>query len=119
MSQPIVSRGYIEEVLWGLANLLAIEEHCVDGECTLREYASIRMYREVWVQRLNEILNNPNFRRDWCIVKHLLLAAYHALENASAVIRDNPDDLEGASKWIELSKLLFGMAEKKAMGGGE
>jgi len=114
-----IGRGYIEELAWTVANLLALEEHVVDlPEFRADLYPRVRLWREHYVLKLMEAVNNPNFGRDWCVVKHLLLAAVHSLECASFIIRADPERAGEAKGYLALAKQLFDLAVEVATGGG-
>jgi len=117
VSEKIIHRGYLEEVMWGLANVLALEEHIVDSNRPPEEYIMVRQWREVYNQKLRDLSNNPDYSKTWCLVKHLLLASYHALECASAVARDDPGNAKDVEYWLQTSRVLFFKAGEIITGG--
>ena len=107
----ITSRGLVEEVMWALANLLALEEHYVD-EVELRgQYVSVRLLRDEYVKWLARVsqADEKKFATYWCVIKHLLLAAVHSLEIASGMVKNNYKR-EDVERMLEISKFAFDMA---------
>ncbi|MEZ0346480.1 MAG: hypothetical protein ABWK01_08005 [Infirmifilum sp.] len=105
--QPVLGRGVADELLYLVANLLALEEHLFElGD--LEAARHVREARRDAVDRLSLILagkpaSETRLKATWCALKHALLAWYHAYEAALAT-----GDFELAG----LSKGLFGAAQQ-------
>lgn len=110
------SRGYVEELLWLLGNLLALEEHYVDTVRDTAGYVQARMLRAVAQQHLVKAGLDP---KRWCEVKHLLLSAVHFLECASALAASGQIDdeaLKEIDRFIEASRTAFAQAKRVVTG---
>lgn len=101
----VVGRGALEEQLYLLAHLLNLEEHLAE----VGDLESAVKVRELRREALDElalsVAGRPaaetGLRAAWCIVKHALLASYHAYE-AALMLR--------SPRLAGLSRELWGLA---------
>ena len=105
-----LGRGSVEELLYLLGNLLALEEHY--SELGMLDSLDVaRALRVELVDRLFTVLGMDEHRGEWCVLKHLLLIMIHAHEalgmlgsqsELSSVLKDIMDtSLQASMKLVE------------------
>lgn len=79
-----IGRGLLEEMMYTLANMLALEEHLAENgyfsEAVDVRRRRIKLVHSIVRDYYGKDVKDTLLRRDWCIVKHLLLISYHAYE---------------------------------------
>jgi len=79
-----IGRGEVEELMYTLANLLALEEHYAElgmsDEAIYTRSIRVKTIREYVKSRFNVDVEGTALASTWCIIKHLLLSSYHAYE---------------------------------------
>ncbi len=105
-----LGRGSVEELLYLLANLLALEEHYSELGM-LEGLDAARSLRVALVDKLFTVLGMDEHRGEWCVLKHLLLVMIHAHEalgmlgsqhELSGILRDIMDAaLRASMKLVE------------------
>ncbi|MEZ0394551.1 MAG: hypothetical protein ABWK00_05885 [Desulfurococcaceae archaeon] len=123
--EPVLGRGLTDELLYLIANLLALEEHLFElGD--LEAARRVREARREVVERLSLLLSGrpareTRLRATWCALKHALLAWYHAYEAALASgdgeLAGISRDLLGAARGI-LEESFKPTGEGQEGGGG-
>jgi hypothetical protein len=109
-----LGRGTLQELMWLLMNVLALEEHLAETPLEDLTLLDARAMRAETLEKITYLLSGKKpgetmLRRYWCIVKHLLLASMHGFEVAGQIVDTHPDE-----SWdmLELSRITFSKAEE-------
>jgi len=109
-----LGRGTLQELMWLLMNVLALEEHLAEAPLDELALLDARAMRAEALEKITLLLSGKKpsetmLRRYWCIVKHLLLASMHSFEVAGQIVDAHPDE---SREMLELSRITFSKAEE-------
>jgi hypothetical protein len=109
-----LGRGTLQELMWLLMNVLALEEHLAETPLDDLSLLDARAMRAEVLEKITHLLSGKKpsetmLRRYWCIIKHLLLTSIHSFEVAGQIMDTYPDE-----SWdmMELSRVTFSKAEE-------
>lgn len=109
-----------EDLAWGVAHLISLEEHCAENYEISRDpryLASLRSIREERRQAQGRLLPTNAPGQNWCITKHLLGGSMRFYEVASKMISDG--DGRSAEKFLDLSRRMKDSALRVAQMRGD
>jgi hypothetical protein len=109
-----LGRGTLQELMWLLMNVLALEEHLAETPMDELTLLDARAMRAETLEKITQLLSGKKpsetmLMRYWCIVKHLLLASIHSFEAAGQIVDTSPNE---SLEMLELSRATFSRAEE-------
>ena len=108
-----------QELLMGVMNLAAIEEHLAFtlAKTQRAEYAGfLSAVRKLRSKHMKKIVSNLE-GENWCVAKHLLLASKHFEETAVKLARNSLQKKEAMALWRDSQELLSAFWVLQELGG--